>query len=383
VFYSALLLNKTSIFAARNIPAMIKQFVLSISLFVSAGCLAQQADSSSNGIDSEIRKDPTTFPEEIIELAQIKVPASLAGFSGIRFVDIRADTSCIGYVKLWGNNKKIVFVNGLVNELNTKQTTAQNNPSGDSLIIFIKKFWVTRIIDPEKINKDEEADVTKRKERRGPKSFCHITVAYFVKNVKGLYYSGKLDTITLTRKRLLRCYDDMADGGAAFMLEQASISPQQNPRYFTEAQVQEALSKPFIFPGAETMPDGIFLSYADFKAGKILRVEFTLTPRISGYKAELDNVAGGDALTNFWGICFKNQFYVKHDYFVTKLIKSGNTFVTLFGYIDFDEEAATYLRSRDQSGQIKALNKVTDSKYKKSDYDFVPMILDLLTGRLE
>jgi hypothetical protein len=147
--------------------------------------------------------------------------------------------------------------------------------------------------------------------------------------------------------------------------------------------VMASLSKPVKFPDAANMPNGIFLSYADFKAGKILKSNFTLTPRISGYKAEFENVGGEASHTDYWGLCFNNQFYIKHEYFVSKLIKSGNSFVTLMGYVDFDEEAATYERSRDQTGQIKALNTVTRSKYKKSGYDFIPMLLNPLTGKLD
>jgi hypothetical protein len=357
---------------------MMRQLALFMILLCSYSAFSQVADSSD--IDSEIQVNLLDLPEEIIELAEIKLPASLAQFSGIRFVDIRADTSCMGYVKLRGSNQKIVFLNGLINELNTKQSVAQSNTNGDSLIVYIKKCWITRIIDLNKIY-GKKTGVYEKPERLGGSSFCHITAAYFIKNTRGLYYSGKLDSIALNKKRLTKCYSNIADEAVAMMLEQPNISTQQNPRYFTEKQVQEALSKPVLFPEVATMADGIFLSYADFKAGKILKSKFILTPRISGYKAEFEDDTEQAALTDFWGICYKNQFYIKHDYFVTKLTKSGNTFVTLFGYVDFNETAVN-IRNADANTRIKGLNKVTDSKYKKSDYDFVPLILDPLTGLL-
>jgi hypothetical protein len=374
--------DKICNFAIVSIPIMIKQFVLSLFLFISYDCLAQEADSSKN-IDSEIRKDPNSFEEDVITLQKIQIPASLAGFAGIRFVDVRADTSCIGYVKLWGINKKIVLVNGLANELNTRQQPAKAvNPAGDSLFIYVKNFWITRVIDPGEIDR-EERDVLKKPERRLAKSFCHITVAYFIKTAKGLYYTGKTDSVDRSRKKLFNCYTSMADDAVTIMLEQAKINASENSRYFTAAQVMESLSKPILFPVPDNMPDGIFLSYADFKAGKILKSNITLSPRIQGYRAEFNADAEQSASADYWGICYKNEFYIKHEYVVTKLYKTSNTFITLQGFVNFNEEETTYSRSRDQTGQIKALNKVTDSKYRKSDYDFVPMILNPLTGRLE
>ncbi len=305
----------------------------------------------------------------------------MAGFSGIRFVDIRADTSCIGYVKLSGDNKKMVFVNGLINELNTKQSVTQSNPSGDSLVIFIKKFWVTRIIDLNTIYK-EEPDIEKKRRILSARSFCHLTVAYFIKNTKGLSYSGKLDTILLYRKKLKNCYTSIADDAAITVLEQPIFPTLKNSGYFTEQQVLSGLSNPVKFPNPATMPNGIFLTYNDFKKGNIQRNELALSSRLSGYKVEFDNPSDQDQITDFWGVCYNNQFYKKEKYVVVKLNPSGNTFLALWGYVAFDEEAAAG-RNANFETDIKALNKVTDSKYKKSDYDFVPLILDPLTGLLE
>jgi hypothetical protein len=269
-------------------------------------------------------------------------------------------------------------------ELPTRLTITKPVENADSLIIYIKNFWVSRLPLIEVIRTEEKWAGQLNKDEEMPESICHITTAYFIKNTKGLTFSGKLDTFITSKKKLSRCYSTLPDDATAIILGETPAAPKESSRYFTEAQVFASLQKQIEFPVSSVMEDGIFLNYNDFKKGILIKKPFALTPRITGYKIEFSNITDANEFSNnFWGICYKNQFYIRCGYEVNKLCKTGHTYITMTGSPDFYEEKLGLLKTKvlGRGGLLDP--KFALSKKDKSSYAYIPMILNTLTGRLE
>ncbi len=364
---------------------MIKQFLLSLSLLVSVACLAQEADSIN--LDSEIRKDPAGLAIQFIKLNKLRLSENSGSFAGIRFTDARADTTAVGFVQLWGENKKIVVDGGFANSLNANISFKKNTEQGDSLIIYIKHFWETRIpLMQTEVEEETRYDPGKPISSR-QYSFCHVTAAFFIKNSKGMAYCGKFDSLVTSSRKLISSYSTLPDKAIGILLNQMPVSIKEDARYFTEDQVFISLTKPIVFPEASVMPDGIFLSYEDFKKGKIIKKSFSVSPRIYGYKLDFENSVDEAAFTdNFWGVCYKNQFYIRRSYVVNMLWKSGSTYTSLAGSIPSRN-------GRSPNNKIYRFVFGTDvmnmdakrdiNKFTKEKTNFFPMLLNPLTGYLE
>jgi hypothetical protein len=344
-----------------------------------------KAQTTDTVLDEVVRIDPNTLQERPIELEKIKIPERLQTFTGIRFVDIRPYQPCIGFAKLLGENKKIVPIGGLDYAIHSKLVPNNQSGAGDSLIVFIRHFWESRLKKTQIYWEDDNEDDLKKPSEAGVSAFCHVTAVSFFKNKQGLFYCGKLDTVLTNNRMFAKSYDAFPGKVVEFLLDNLAIA-NSSDRPFTEEQIRSSIAKPVAFAAPENMPNGFFMTYGDFKKGKLVNKPFTLATRVYGYKIifanEADETAMGDS---FWGLCYQNQFYINRSLIVNKLIKSGDTYLAMCGSWPSWKNAAPsglitkfILPDLSRIGYNEKINK-----YTKKRSDFFPLLLNPLTGYLE
>jgi hypothetical protein len=350
--------------------------------------LQVNAQLSDTSLDAMVQINPDTLQEETIKLGKIKLPDRTQLFGGVRFVDIRPYRSGIGFVKPFRTykNKKMVPEGGLEHAINSKIVPSEYAITSDSLIIFIKHFWVTRLKKSHiYVNDDNDDDFKKGKGEVGL-GFCHVSAVSFIKNDKGLVYCGKVDTLLSYLFKYSTHFATFAESAIDFLLENLAVTGSNNGRSFTEEQVYASLAKPTVFVGAAHIPNGFFMTYNDFKQGKVTPGQFVLHPRVYGYKIEFLNEAAGMALgEDFWGLCYQNQFYFNRSWIFNKLIKSGDTYLAMCGSAPFWKSAGSrnlavrfFFPGLARDGDEERING-----YTREITDFFPVLLNPLTGYVE
>lgn len=349
-------------------------------------CLQAPAQVADSSLDTMVQIDPNGLQDETINLGKIKLPDRVQQFSGVRFVDIRPYRSCIGFVKLLGINKKIVPAGGLAHAINSKIVIKDKTNTKDSLIVFVKHFWETRVKKGEVYVEDNKEDDLKKNKDPGGYAFCHLTAVSFIKNETGFIYCGKLDSLITHSRQLNISFADFPEKAVDFLLENLPVTSNNGSRIFSETQIYASLAQPVTFAEPAQTPNGFFLTYNDFKKGKVTPLSFILSPRFYGYKIEFPNEAAASAISdNFWGLCFQNEFYINRSLILNKLVKSGDTYTAMCGSSPSWKSAngrnlAFRFIAPDVSrvGENQKINK-----YTKERSDFFPLLLNPLTGYLE
>jgi hypothetical protein len=333
----------------------------------------QKADSVL--LVAEIERDPNGFAVEEIELLPLQKTAKLLGFSGVRISDVRPDTSCMGYVKLHGDYKKIKVLGGFANAVNAREAAlSDKDGSGDSIIIYINFFWMTNNTLV-KVETDEEYRDAQRKQVAFFPASCHVSALLFTKNLQGIVYLGKFDSVITSNKVLRKCYTYLPNKAMDEVFGKIPDLVKNRTTTYTAEQVLATLQNQYGLKDALGMQDGIFVSYNDFKKGRVMQRNFKLSPRLGGYKIDFAYEPDGAFFYDkCWGICYKNRFYIKKDFLVTPLHKSGSTYITIAGSVNYDENVSP-------RSNFDAAFK--SSKYDKYSYRFPPLLLNPFTGYLE
>lgn len=349
-------------------------------------CLQTKAQVSDSSLDALVQIDPNSLQEETINFGKIKLPDRVQQFTGVRFVDIRPYRSCVGFVKLLGINKKIVPVGGLEHAINSKIVNKSRASTKDSLIVFIKHFWETRVKKSDIYIQDDKEDDLKKPKGTGGYAFCHLIAVSFIKNEAGFMYCGKLDSMIAHNRQLNVSFADLPEKAIDFLLDNLPIVANSNNRSFSEEQIYASIAQPISFAKPTQLSNGFFLTYNDFKKGKVTPLEFILSPRFYGYKIEFPNEAAANTISdNFWGLCFQNELYINRSLILNKLVKSGDTYTAMCGSSPSWKSAngrnlAFRFIAPDVSrvGENQKINK-----YTKEFSDFFPLLLNPLTGHLE
>jgi hypothetical protein len=342
------------------------------------------AQGGYDDIDKKINTSPTALAIEAFAFKKIPIPENLAQFAGVRFVDATPYKS-IGFVKMPNRYKQIIVENGLVESVNKKLKSNGGSSNADSLLIFIKYFWQTRIpLDLLYANLKPRLE-QQEKTVANYRSYCHIDADYYVKQGQQLVYAGQFDSLLPSFKSLLVHYDDFAHKAVRVLLERAPISTVATTRQETEPEVWKGLKKAAqLIDTTLLMADGYFLTFNDFKNGHIEKRAIELAPRIGFYKliSQMSNIEQAIA-AKCWGLCYKGAFYIRlnHDFY--RLFKAGATYATTVGYMMYDENLTPRYYQGVLGPNINIVYPITGSKYRYDGHEFIPLLLNPLTGYLE
>ncbi len=361
-----------------------KELLIFLLLSLNAmACFAQDADSTF--IDEAIKKNPATFPAECVAISKINQNRLPERFVGLRWVDFGPDTSTFGCTKtVKGKYIRIAVKGGLGNAFNTAMQYKKTPDGTDSLFIYLLDFWLSEN-PPSSLGenlKETSRLGTETKLKYSTKDYGYITALICSKDSAGkMLYHGKLDTMITLAYSFKGWYKsavaDIAERALKICLQIAA----EPGRQINESSLSTAISNFLQLPAPGTLPDGLFLSFKDFKKGKVLPMKVTLLPRVYAYAVEFDSQEHVEMYSqDYWGLCHNGNFYMKRGNTVAPLYKIGNTYCTLAG--SRPDDAVMINTKRVLNNLINEFRK-GPTTYSAERTNFYPFQINAITGKIE
>ncbi len=360
---------------------MKRQLVLLFAFFQALTCFAQSAPA----IDSELKRDLAAFPIGYTEIGKISNYSLPQRFGGMRWVDFGPDTVTLGCPK-WdkGEYTRIAVKQKLSSAFNASMRYKKKPSGTDSLIIYILDFWLSEN-PPSSLGENEQETLrlgTEKKSKFSTKDYGYITALICSKDSVGqMYYHGKLDTMFILAYAVKGWYGaaaaDIAEKALAVCLQIAEAPA----RHVSETALDAEIKRFLMLPNPGTLPDGLFLSFNDFKKGKVLPMGFKLLPRVYAYAVEFNSQEHVEMYSkDYWGLCYNGKFYMKRGNTVAALYKMDNTYCTLAG--ERPLEGVMGNSNRLLNNLINEFNK-GPTTYSSKRTHFYPFSINPVTGKIE
>jgi hypothetical protein len=346
-------------------------------------CFAQNEDSTF--IDDEIKKNPATFPVEYVVMNKINQHSLPKRFAGMRWVDFGLDTAVIGCVKTINYKFNLIVLKERLGSAFNAAMRYKKAPTGsDSLVIYLLDFWLSEN-PPSSLGENMKETLrlgTETKLKYSTKDYGYITALVCSKDSAGqMYYHGKLDTMITLAYSVKGWYGAAAADIAERTLEVCLPIAQGQGRQISETALNAEIKNFLQLPDLGTLPDGLFLSFKDFKKGKVLPISLKLSPRVYAYAVEFGSQEHIEMYSQgYWGLCYKGNFYMKRGNTVAALYKVGHTYCMFAGSRPL--EAVMVNSKRVFNNLINEFRK-GPTTYSPERTHFYPFSLNAITGKIE
>lgn len=361
-----------------------KRLLLYTSLLLSIiNCVAQDEDVSP--LYTTLKRNPATFPVDLVEVNKINLHSLPDRFAGVRWVGFGTDTATFGCTKDAKRKYIRMTVKGdLGNAFSTAMRYKKVPKGTDSLVVYILDFWLSEN-PPSALgeNLKETARLgTETKTKYSTKDYGYITTVVCSKDSAGqMYYHGKLDTVITLAYSIKGWYKAAASDIAERALDVCLQIAEEPGKLINESSLNAEIKNFLQLPEPGTLPDGLFLSFKDFKKGKVLPTSLKLLPRVYAYGVEFSVQEHLEAYgQDYWGLCWKGDFYMRRGNTVAPLHRLGNTFCTLAGARPLEGVMVNSKRVLDNL--INEFNR-GPTTYSKERTSFYTFSLNPITGKIE
>lgn len=309
-------------------------------------------------------------------------------FSSVQFLDSRMDNSGLGFYQFNEDSfGRYIFKNSLITELenyfanNFSPSTNKEDSAG--LLIAIKKFWVSDIIQ----------DTVKSFSEVGNKYLLIDAEVYT--NINGNYNAlFHIDTTMYASNRINLIEAPACLEGVKCLFNKCIQNRNKNTnkvkKKFLIDEIISHLNKRFDIPILldTNKSKGVFYTFSDFKKNTPTPDKF-----IFGEQGLMDHIyliaENGDSsfLRNFWGLCDGKNYYINYRHNIFPVIKCGNVFYILGRSNVVFKYSRNYLTNVAIGIGLRALTGNTASfgnpYYQGSvikDIQYYPLQLDWDTG---
>jgi len=277
--------------------------------------------------------------EELVSASSVAVqPAGGHGIlkklpiRDLMIIDSRFDTTKIGYLKKGGSYKKISTGAPLRQTMQTflaqQYSTLYDNASPYTLVLVVKNFWLQETSEAELLHRKIE----RSSENTATFSSCTATCEVYLANGSTYIPLFKRDSSYMesgglkqnAESLLAKPFDDCLDKFASLDLSKIASAK----RTLTWAEIEAFNQKRFQYPHftATVKEKGIYKTFADFLQNNITKQDFVV--EYGQHTDEVFTTSNGkpEALTDFWGICDGETFYMKVGYNIFELARQANTY---------------------------------------------------------
>lgn len=293
-------------------------------LFLSSPTYAQYRETLK-----EETFNPANFEKFVIKIEKKKKDYPwVVDFKSVSFVDLRPDTSKLGFV-IAGENpvyRNVVFPKPTAEYLNEKinEFYSPNPESLTEITFFLKQIWIS-----ERLIKTEPG----KNILKGPieyLSYFYFNADCYKVSDNKYTYLGTLDTITSQKKWIVNAADDLLKQMLFEALDKANKlykNANSEASFISLSEIIKKHEESANFPilKAEEPEQGIYITYSDFLNNSPTIREFEVLKNKSKKYLKASNIED-TLLSNAWGFYDgKNlNIHVNDSYY--KAIRSQNTF---------------------------------------------------------
>lgn len=267
----------------------------------------------------ELRPGPSEWKE--------KLP-----FSAIWVLDRRFDTTKVGYARRGGKDRKLVLPGGLATYFN--QQFAQSlescfdSASGEELVIVVKELWM------------QDADLKDKGKGRVSRSSdytpyyseCRAVLELYVRKADWLTPLLRMDSTFDFQNRLSRKANSVLwvpfETSLAIATRLDLAAKRAGGRKLRVAEVEQYYAERVQLPifRAATLQKGIYRTFKDFAQNRIQPCEYTIEKEKGIHHVYMVKGGAKELVTDFWGLCDGNKFYIKAGFHIYELVRQGNAF---------------------------------------------------------
>lgn len=354
--------------------AILRISPLVLALLISINCYSQKNQSEISKLDLYVLDETAREPKK-----------NLLPFSAFQIVDLRFDTTNIGFIKDRLKYRSIVTRNKFDSEIETKLNKKYKNyldsSSGKTLVIFIKHFWLHETSNAKQAN--EKIII---KNSYDNYSFYRLTTLLesFIKTDTHSKAFLRIDSIFS-----LRAFSKIEDGSLLLpfdnLIEKANeINVEKlisSRKPMNEEELKNYYSKIFEAPRLKKniTEKGIYMIFKDFINNRITDKDFTI--QYGKLTDELFIKENGKEiiLENFWGFSDGAKNYIRIGMNFYELQEFGNSFA-FWGSKHII--VRNFNPSRDPNDASLLIAGISSLKNKTAKNYDVPLLLNMDTGKL-
>jgi hypothetical protein len=338
----------------------------------------------SSFAQGKILGSKTVFPENM------SFKTSLP-FSSIEVIDVRPDTTKIGYIKYQsGLFKKLITAEPLnvilKQHLNVQLEKYLDSRSFENIFIVIKKLWIQQT----DIDELEENKISRSYHSVGNViSMCHSMFDIYLQNDSLYIPIVKVDTVMFSTKNLNKDADYLLSLTLKNCLEKInsiSLNKIRSNKTLTWNKIEEYNNRRLEYPRFkdDILIKGIYITYKDFLNNTPLIKNFTTQSNELSDELYVEENGKLNLLENFWGFCdgAKNYLHIGINFF--EMSKVGNTY-EIWGSKSITESSKRYHGRGGAGLGVSAFDVLTGSSLfvpKTIRLYYKPLQLDIETGKL-
>jgi len=306
----------------------------------------------------------------------------LVPFNKIEVMDLRFDTSKIGYAIYNSKNNHTRFVTaggveGYLNKrLNDYFKANLDAGSSNTLVIVLKKLWLeygstNMMLRSKDVPDESKWSISNRN------AVCLADIDAFVKT--GESYQALLrltHNFTIERVNdysdchlLLKAFDSLVRSIRTMDVVKVTSSKKK----FTVEDLNINYRKRFDIPvlTAPQFNRGIYYSFDDFRNNKPSHPDFTFKTFEISTEVTIMEAGHEKTVTDYWGFCDGKDLYVKPRYLTFKALRQGNTFDFLGS-----------LEGKNTPFYIPVPGTFLVIKTNTTLINFIPLQVDMETGKV-
>jgi hypothetical protein len=267
----------------------------------------------------ELRPGPSEWKE--------KLP-----FSSIKVLDRRFDTSKVGYARRGGKDRKLVLPSGVQAYFNQQfQQSLElyfDSATKEQLVIVIKELWMQ---DADLSDKGK-GRVTKPSEYAPISSECRAVLELYLRKDDLFTPLLRMDSTFDFQNRLSRKASSILwvpfETSMLLTTRLDLDAKRQRGRKLTEVEVERYYANRIQLPifHANHLQNGIYRTFKDFAQNRIQPCEYTIVKEAGIHHVYIINSGAKELVTDFWGLCDGNKFYIKAGFHIYELVRQGNSF---------------------------------------------------------
>ena len=279
---------------------------------------------------AQSNKEPFKLSEyyrKIIKIPEpVKADCGIALFNRVVVNDVRYDSSAVAidlnnYYRIFGKSRS------LERYLNLSLGLSDSNTTGNQLVIFIKKLWLTDKFERDSTVYDTEAFI--------PGIFFKIECFYKVDSVyfPAFKYDASCSYGSYDTENIFNSAPKLIDSclkkivGRIISFQNTGVSSLKRQMTLPEVvrYYKSAVELPILKDSV--LNKGVYLTYDDFKKNKPRYTSFEVQKRSLNDIVYLKEAGGKDILLkNVWGYSDGDTLFIKRSQHFCPLRRLGNTF---------------------------------------------------------